>query len=72
MPVAAGLGVRIVPRGVEKEPIEGLVIRPLEELPKAVALVAAWRADSINPFVDLFEQCLKEQRLPIGDQSSAP
>jgi len=69
--VAAGLGVGIVPRWVEHEPIEGLVIRPLDELPEAVALVAAWRTDSLNPFVDLFVQCLKEQRLPAGVKSGS-
>lgn len=57
--VAAGLGVGVVPRWVEHEPMEGLVVRPLDELPKAISLVAAWREDGLNPFVDLFVQCLK-------------
>ncbi|WP_394196832.1 LysR family transcriptional regulator [Litoreibacter albidus] len=69
--VAAGLGVGIVPRWVEHEPIEGLVIRPLDELPEAIALVAAWRTDSLNPFVDLFVQCLKEQRLLAASKDTA-
>lgn len=58
--VAAGLGVGVVPRWVEHEPMEGLVVRPLDELPEAISLVAAWRADGFNPFVELFVQCLKD------------
>lgn len=64
--VAAGLGIGIVPRWVEHEPIDGLVIRPLEELPEAISLVAAWRVDGLNPFVDLFVQSLKALSLPTG------
>ncbi|MFV0332519.1 MAG: LysR family transcriptional regulator [Tropicimonas sp.] len=58
--VAAGLGVGIVPRWVEHEPLPGAVIRPLDELPEAVALVAAWRNDGLNPFVESFVRCLQE------------
>lgn len=62
--VAAGLGVGIVPRWVEHEPIDGLVVRPLTDLPEAISLVAAWRTEGLNPFVDLFIQCLKELPRP--------
>ncbi|MBD3625746.1 MAG: LysR family transcriptional regulator [Rhodobacteraceae bacterium] len=52
--VAAGLGVGVVPAWVELTPMKGVVYRPLPELPKAVALVVAWREDSMNPFVKRF------------------
>ncbi|NDW01985.1 LysR family transcriptional regulator [Salipiger sp. PrR002] len=58
--VAAGLGIGVVPRWVEQEPMDGLVVRPLDELPEVISLVAAWRADGFNPFVELFVQCLKD------------
>ncbi|WP_010140003.1 LysR family transcriptional regulator [Oceanicola sp. S124] len=57
--VAAGLGVGVLPSWVEHEPIEGMTVRPLPELPEAISLVAAWRVDSLNPFVDIFVQCLQ-------------
>lgn len=56
--VRAGLGVGIVPQWVEHEPIAGIHIRPLKELPEAISLVAAWRADGLNPFVRAFVECI--------------
>ena len=56
--VRAGLGVGIVPQWVEHETISGIHIRPLKELPEAISLVAAWRADGLNPFVQAFVECL--------------
>ena len=58
--VAAGIGVGVVPRWVENEPIPGVHARVLNELPEAISLVAAWRADAMNPFVEMFVQCLKQ------------
>lgn len=52
--VAAGLGVGIVPSWVQNEPLHGVVYRPLEELPKAVSLVVAWRENTTNPFCKSF------------------
>ena len=57
--VAAGLGVGIVPAWVTNEPVAQAVYRPLPELPQAVALVAAWREDSMNPFVADFVACTR-------------
>ncbi|MSU88492.1 LysR family transcriptional regulator [Rhodobacteraceae bacterium 2CG4] len=55
--VAAGIGIGIVPAWVELTPMRGVVYRPLTELPRAVALVVAWREDSMNPFVRDFVDC---------------
>lgn len=52
--VAAGLGVGIVPSWVRNEPLRGVAYRPLEELPKAVSLIVAWRENTTNPFCKSF------------------
>ena len=57
---AAGIGVGIVPRWVEHEPLDGLAVRPLAELPEAISTVAAWRTNGFNPLVKLFTDCLKD------------
>ena len=52
--VAAGLGVGIVPAWVLNQPVAGVAYRPLPELPPAVALICAWRTDTMNPLVSPF------------------
>ena len=56
---AAGIGVGIVPRWVEHEPLDGLAVRPLAELPEAISTVAAWLTNGLNPLVERFIDCLK-------------
>ncbi|MEF2071614.1 LysR substrate-binding domain-containing protein [Consotaella aegiceratis] len=56
---AAGLGVGVVPAWVTYEPVDGVVYRPVAELPKAVSLVVAWSIETMNPFVTDFVACTR-------------
>lgn len=70
---AAGLGVGILPAWVQNEPLSGVVYRPLEELPKAVSLVVAWRENTTNPFCKPFaDASIAAAKAAMGEGAQRP
>ena len=68
---AAGLGVGIVPSWVQNEPLDGVAYRPLEELPRAVSLVVAWRENTANPLCKAFaDACIAAVKSTKGQGTS--
>jgi len=53
--VSAGIGIALIPASVARQPVNGVVFRPLDgPAPPRIELWMAWRKDAVNPMTRLF------------------
>lgn len=59
--VAGGVGIGIVPSWLRHVAVDGVVYRPVADLPESIELVAAWPTDSTSPVVEAFIAVTRRQ-----------